>query len=217
MKSSKKSVLALAIFMSTGVSWGAWEDCTFRGDVVADGGTRVIARSQAQNVWHDWVWRGKWDRYRDQNIVQYCYPHPGSRGCAYTWGGSKTASYSYTVGWSVGGGFDIPIWKIGGNISGQYERQKTWTTSQTESFDMRTDYAPGHFAQPVIVAVRRWKTGHFNGGHFASTFSPGHYRTGPNKGCFLYDWAWRNFGSWSGSEREGGYKMIHIARTWEEL
>lgn len=76
---------------------------------------------------------------------------------------------------------------------------------------MRTDMAPGQWAQPVIVAVRRYKAGHFHGAHF---------RDNPRRHAgyrYTYDWAWRNYGSWKGNEQQWGFKMIQVASSRNHL
>jgi len=206
-----KKVIAAALLMGMAASsWADWETCNYRGEALPDGGTKVINDRQASKTWDDWVWRGKQD-----NRVQYCSPN--SKECTFGWTGSKTTSYSHTVGWSVGGGFGFPIKAIGIEIEGQYQRSKTWTQSQTESFDERTTFAPGKWAQPVIVAVRRWRTGHFNGAHFLQEFANGTPVPGKKWGCYVYDWSWRNFGSWSGNEKDWGYHMIQVVNDRRNL
>lgn len=202
MKVLKHTLLAAALAGAVGSALAGWETWTYRGPLVTDGGTRTVTKMQAGNTWDDWVWRGVWE-----DKVQYC--HPYSRGCSFTWGTSKTQSYSHTTGWSVGGGFGFEAKAIEGEVKATFQRSKTWTESQSENFDMRSDLAPGQWAQPVIVAVRRWKSGHFNGAHFLD-YNRMH-------GSYWYEWAWRDFGSWQGSEKEWGFKMIHVANDRSRL
>lgn len=76
---------------------------------------------------------------------------------------------------------------------------------------MRTELNAGQWAEPVIVAVRRWKKGHFYGGHFADNVP----RT--DKYLYTYDWAWKKYGKWQGNEQEWGYKMIHVVNNRNSL
>lgn len=198
MKLLKSALLATAMVGSIGSAWAGWETWTYRGPLVADGGTQVVNKKQANKTWDDWVWRGVWE-----DKVQYC--HPNSRGCSFTWGYSKTSSYSHTTGWSIGGGLGFEKGAVEGQVTGNFQKSKTWSESQTENFDMRSDIAPGKWAQPVIVAVRRWKSGVFKGAHFLDTNNL--------HGSYWYEWAWREFGSWQGNEKEWGFKMIHVANS----
>lgn len=175
------------------------------GEVYANNGTKLIEDSHATNTWDDWTWRGKQD-----GTVQFCDTR--SRGCSFTWGKSKSTSYSHSTGWSVGGGFGLTIKEIfESTIQASYQRSKTWSQSQSENFDMRTDLSPGQWAEPVIVAVRRWRKGHFYGGHFKRVSA------GMVNGNYIYDWKWQNYGSWQGNEQEWGYKMIHVVNKRSDL
>jgi hypothetical protein len=204
MKFVKQTAVAVALLSSIGSTWAWWGTNTYQGEVTADGGTRLIGETQASNTWDDWVWRGKQD-----GTVQFCAT--SSKGCSFTWGKSKSTSYAHTIGWSVGGGFGFEKGAFSGTVSGQYQQQRTWTQTQSENFDMRTDLSPGQWAEPVIVAVRRWKTGHFYGGHFADNVP----RT--NQYNYTYDWAWKNYGHWQGNEQQWGYKMIHVVWNRDNL
>lgn len=211
MKIAKKSLLAAVSIAAAMPSWADWETCKYQGDVVADGGTRVITKRSAGKTWDDWVWRGKQD-----GVVQYCSAN--SKGCTFNWGKSKTKEYSHTTGWSVGGGFGIPLVKgFTGTIEGQFQKSKTWTQSQTESFDYRTEMKPGKWAQPIIIAVRRWRQGHFNGGHILKYYANGSVAAGPKTGCYWYNWQWRDYGNWTGNEREWGYNYIQVADYRSQL
>lgn len=202
MKFVKQTLLAAALVGTVGSAMAGWGTNYFQGFVKPDGGTKVVGDKQAGNTWDDWVWRGKWD-----GTVFYC--HPNSGGCVQNWGISKTTSYSHTTGWSIGGGFGFEKGAINGEIQGVYQNAKTWGESQTESFNWSTNVAAGKWAQPVIVAVRRWRNGHFNGGHF--------YTGTANGWPYWYEWAWNNFGSWQGNEKEWGYKMIQVANSSNQL
>lgn len=197
MKLLQKTALALALAGAVGSVWAGWDTWTYRGEYVTDGGTQVRGATQAWNTWDDWAWRGIWD---GNSKVYYCYPSPGTIDCNHQWNTSKTTSYSHTTGWSVGGGFGYG----GAEATGTFQQQKTWTQQHSEDFNFSTRLNGGYFAQPVIVAVRRWKQGHFHGAHFL---------TYPVFGYYHYEWQWKNFGSWSGSEREWGYKMIQITNN----
>lgn len=192
--------MAASLVACASSSW-AWMTTEWLGYVVADGGTQKPADRQAGNTWDDWVWRGRYD-----GTVQYCSSN--SRGCSFTWGQSKSTSYSHTTGWSVGGGFGFDVWRLGPSVSGEFQRSFTWTQSQSENFDMRTDLAAGQWAQPVIVAVRRWQQGHFRGAHFLTATSPC---------CNYYDWKWDNYGNWTGNVQQWGYKMIQVAWNRNQL
>lgn len=197
----KTLILASAIGLATVASASETKN-SYNGDVYANGGTQVVTSQQANNTWDDWTWRGKWD-----GMVQYC--DSNSSGCAFTWGKQKSVSYSHTTGWSIGGGFGFILSKIfKASVEAVFSSARTWTKSRTENFDMRTEMRPGQWAQPVIVTVRRWKGGHFNGGHFLRTQSGNKY---------IYDWKWQNFGSWGGNEQQWGYKMIHLVNNRNNL
>lgn len=215
MRVVKKASIALAIVVAAMPSWADWETCNYEGDVTGVG--RVVNRTQASRTWDDWTWRGKQD-----GTVQYCSSN--SKGCSFTWGKSKTTSYAHSIGWSIGGGFGIEVKKGAtgtAGITAAFQKTKTWTKSQSENFDMRTDMGPGQWAQPVIVAVRRWKQGHFYGGHFLKMLThPDGHKTpnpGPKKGCYWYDWEWKNYGNWTGNEHQWGYKMIHVVNSRNQL
>lgn len=206
MKFAKQTAVAVALLGSVGSTWAWWGTWNYQGDVVADGGTRIITTQRAGNTWDDWTWRGK-----SENIVQSC--DRNSKGCSLTWGKSKTTSYAHTTGWAVEGGFGFPIKSLGLSVGGEFQRQQTWTQSQAENFDMRTEMKPGQWAQPVIVAVRRWQRGNFYGGHFLDL--PIISRS--NKWGYTYEWAWKNFGGWKGNKQEWGYKMIQVVDNRNQL
>jgi len=203
MKLLKKTALALALASVVGSTWAGWYTWQYRGKVVADGGTIVKETGHANNTWDDWVWRGKWE-----DKVFPCAPW--SQSCTTSWNFSKTVGYSHTVGWSVGGGFGIEKWGLDGSVEGAYQNSKTWTQIQSEGFGFSTTVGPGYWAQPVIVAVRRWKKGHFEGGHFLDPYAS------PDRG-YYYSWGWGPYGSWQGSQKEWGYRMIQVTRNQWEL
>jgi len=199
----KQVLLAVALVGTVGSAFAGWGTNNYQGNVKPDGGTKVVRDKQANRTWDDWVWRGKWE-----DKVFWC--HPNSQKCSQNWGISKTIGYSHTTGWSIGGGFGVERGAINGEVEAVFQKSKTWSESQTESFNWSADVAPGKWAQPVIVAVRRWHNGHFNGGHF--------YTGGAQRGWgYWYEWAWKNFGSWQGSEKEWGFKMIQVANSRKEL
>lgn len=204
MKIVKQVLVVVALLAFAGPTFAWWGTNSYQGEVTSDNGTKVNADSQASKTWDDWVWRGKND-----GTVQFCSSN--SKGCSFTWGKSKSTSYAYTIGWSVGGGFGLSKGALSATVSGQYQRQKTWTKTQSENFDMRTEMKPGQWAQPVIVAVRRWKQGHFFGGHFCDVVSRS------NKYAYTYDWANKKYGSWSGNEYQWGYKMIQVVNSRNSL
>lgn len=204
MKFFKQAVVAFALLGSVGSTWAWWGTWDYQGEVVSDKGTGLITTQKAGNTWDDWVWRGKKD-----GTVQACSSN--SKGCTFSWGKTKSTAYAHTVGWAVEGGFSFPVKSLGVSVGAEYQRQKTWTQTQTETFDMRTDMKPGQWAQPVIVAVRRWRKGYFYGGFFADQISRS------NKWGYTYEWAWRNYGAWQGSEQEWGYKMIQVVDNRNSL
>lgn len=203
MKLLKKTALALALAGVVGSTWAGWYTYQYRGKVVADGGTILREDQHANNTWHDWVWRGKWE-----DKVFPCAQW--AQSCTTNWNFSKTASYSHTVGWSIEGGFGIEKGALDGSVSAEYRNQKTWTQTQSEGFGFSTTVGPGYWAQPVIVAVRRWKKGHFEGGHFLDPYAS------PDRG-YYYSWGWRPYGTWTGSQKEWGYHMIQVTRNQWEL
>lgn len=204
MKIVKQTAVAAALLCSVGSTWAWWGTNTYQGEVVADGGTRLVTDQRSGNTWDDWVWRGK-----SENIVQSC--DRNSKGCTLSWNRTKTTSYAHTTGWAVEGGFGFPIKSLGITVGAEYQRQQTWTQTQSETFDMRTEMKPGQWAQPVIIAVRRWQKGHFYGGHFADANS----RT--NKYNYTYNWAWRNYGSWQGNQQQWGYKLLQVVDNRNQL
>ncbi|MGJ3701208.1 hypothetical protein [Variovorax sp. AFSI2.2] len=200
MKRIKQAAVAAGLLVTAGHALAWFGTNSYLGEAHADGGTQARVIQQASSTWDDWVWRGKSD-----GTVQYCSSN--SSGCHFTWGQGKSTSYAHTIGWKVGGGFGFPIQALGVSVSGEFQRQKTWTQTQSENFDMRTELRPGQWAQPVIVAVRRWKKGHFHGAHFRrDPQTKFNYR-------YLYSWEWRDYGSWEGNEQQWGYKMIHVVNN----
>ncbi len=204
MKFAKQAVVAVALLSSIGSTWAWWGSNSYQGEVTSDRGTRLPVDSQDRKTWDDWVWRGKQD-----GTVQSCDRNGGK--CTFSWNTTKGTSYSHTKGWAVGGGFGFEKKVFNGSVTAEYQRQKTWTQSQSETFNLTQELSPGQWAQPVIVAVRRWKKGHFYGGHFADQISRS------NKWNYTYDWAWRNYGSWQGNEKEWGFKKVHIVNNRNDL
>lgn len=168
--------------------------------VLFTGDSRAISRSQASNTWEDWIWRGP---------VFRC-PTNGVQNCRYTWGESKTTGYSWagSVGLNLG---DIPV--VGGvlglfNLSGNYGRQQSMTTSFT--WDVTVN--PGYYAQPVQVVVRRWTEGYYRGAYVHT-----------NQGCSIgiagqaapnwYDWDNnRTAGRWTANIEQSRFATYHVHR-----
>ncbi|MCQ9184584.1 hypothetical protein KMT30_37205 [Streptomyces sp. IBSBF 2953] len=141
--------------------------------------TRSITRQQARNTWDDWVWRG-------EKVV--CSRN--SLPCSHSWTRSETVN----TGWAIGGGTDI------GNSSSP---SKKWynvvlplvigyqkTTEISKNTTIGVTVKPGHTAQEVIIAVRRWTQGDFAGGWVRT-----------NRGCrsgTAYEWNGNlRYGNWT--------------------
>lgn len=203
MKKITRTVLIIGAMMAASSAFSAEKLLWYNGKVYANGGSQLPADQQANNTWDDWVWRGKWE-----NIVQFCASN--SKGCSFTWGTSKSTSYSNMTGWSFEGGFGVSRPDMAeASITAAVKKEQAYTVGQSENFDMRTDLRPGQWAQPVMVAVRRWKKGHFYGGHF--------YRNKDNGGLYVYDWKWQNYGTWQGNVRGWSYKMIQVTNSRNNL
>ncbi|MGJ5894595.1 hypothetical protein ACSCBZ_21925 [Streptomyces niveiscabiei] len=112
--------------------------------------TRAITRQQAGNTWDDWVWRGEKVECSRSAI-----------SCPHSW----TQSQTVTTGWAVGGGINLgnssspskKWYNALASVTGGY--QKTTEISKTTTIGVTV--RPGHTAQEVIVAVRRWTQGDY--------------------------------------------------------
>ncbi len=141
--------------------------------------TRAITRQQAGNTWDDWVWRGEKVECSRSAI-----------SCPHSW----TQSQTVTTGWAVGGGINLgnssspskKWYNALASVTGGY--QKTTEISKTTTIGVTV--RPGHTAQEVIVAVRRWTQGDYAGGWVRT-----------NRGCqsgTTYEWNGNlRFGSWN--------------------
>ncbi|MCQ9184585.1 hypothetical protein KMT30_37210 [Streptomyces sp. IBSBF 2953] len=154
--------------------------------------TRAITRQQARNTWDDWVWRG-------EKVVCSRNSDP----CSHSW----DTSVSKTTGWAIGGGISLgnassPSGKWFNTVASLtvgYQK----TTTITKSISIGVTVPPGHTAQQVIIAVRRWTQGNYAGGWVRT-----------NRGCrsgTTYEWNGNaKFGNWTRNvfvEKKSGWAV----------
>ena len=124
-------------------------------NVLLTSNSKAFAQTQDRNTWEDWIWRGP---------VYLCPKGSGGvTGCTYIWGQTKTTGYQWggTVGLNLS---KIPV--IGDalslfNVSANYSHQQSFSTN----YNWNINVAPGYYAQPIQVVVRRWTQGSYRGGY----------------------------------------------------
>jgi hypothetical protein len=180
-----KSVMCLAVLgaaVCSSPAWAGFSSTTNYGTGKIDGGTRAIAKQQAGNTFITWFWQGK-----NENMQAWCPKTSVAATCQVRFNiPSKSTSFSQGLNIQAGG-FNH------GELTGVYNRQYSKTMS-TRGSSMSAQVRKGQYAQPVAVQGRRWTKGVFNGAHF---------KTGSRGRTYNYEWAGRDFGSWTANHAAG--------------
>ncbi|QOV33193.1 hypothetical protein IM697_23375 [Streptomyces ferrugineus] len=155
--------------------------------------TKAVPRQQANKTWQDWVWRGP---------VEQC-PWNAPQNCTYSKAITKTTSYEWSVGLTMGGEAKREPFSAMASLVGGYGRSGSTSMTYTSGIW----YRPGQFAQPISVVERRWRSGDFVGGFVRTPEYDNVCRNG-NKG---YRWdANKRWGSWSDNVKVRDYGTFNI-------
>lgn len=180
----------LVVLTAPGTASAAQTRCLFENEWNLPGDTtRAVARQQAHNTWEDWVWRGP--TYRcPWNVPK----------CTYAWQQSKTTSWQWSVGLTIGGQSN-PATKLA-QLTAGYQRSGSTTTAYTFSVDLN----PGQYAQPIQVVQRRWRQGDFVG---AWRLGGTCRKDGRNLNEYTWDGNHR-WGTWQHNIRVNDYGTYHV-------
>lgn len=202
MKNRHYAALVMAAtFAAASTSTFAWNR-TDVGPVIPGDGTYALgADIQASNTWDQWYWNGK-----NHGMAVKCNG-PITESCTYSLGRNVTTSYDVLQGTSVAAGLGVTL----GGFTPQYQYAVTKTHQQTKS---STDFIAngvvfrgGYWANPIKVAVRRWKRGSFNGAWFRTGWLSG----GGNN--TVYDWLWKKHGYWTANVYQYQYIHFQVEKT----
>jgi hypothetical protein len=201
MKNAKKNAkramyLAVlgAVVCSSSSAWAAWWSLQDHGPVKVDGGTRIMARSQAGNAWDQWFWQGKSEGMQFQCPRNNATPTCTTR---FELGTSRFTSTSH--GFSIGGTVGI----AGQELTAKYNREWTKSTSTGRGTNDLAHVSRGQFVQPVAVQKRRWTRGVFHGGHFKVQTLPKSTFVNGKLVRYQYNWTWKDVGNWTDNRAVG--------------
>ncbi|KUN58958.1 hypothetical protein AQJ46_42590 [Streptomyces canus] len=156
--------------------------------------TKAVARQQAANTWQDWVWRGPEER---------C-PWNAAANCSYTKAVSKTTSYQWSIGMTIGGEAKKEPFTAMASIVGGYNRSSSTTMTYTSG----VFYKPGQFARPISVVERRWRSGDFVGAYINA---PAQESRCPRSNVKAFRWdPNKRWGSWADNIKVRDYGTFHI-------
>jgi hypothetical protein len=179
-----KSAMCLAVLgaaVCSSPAWaGFWSNQNF-GTGKTDGGTKAIAQQQG-NKWNQWFWQGK-----NEGMQVQCPSNNSAATCQKTFNiPSKSTSFSQGLNIQAGG-FNQQ------ELAALYNRQYSKTMS-TRGSSMNVQAKKGQSGQPVAVQERRWTKGVFRGAHF---------KTQTRNANYFYEWAGRDFASWTDNQAVG--------------
>jgi hypothetical protein len=174
------AVLGAAVCSSS--AWAGWWSNQDFGAAKTDGGTRAVARQQG-NKYSDWFWQGK-----NEGLQFRCPTNHPAATCRHTFNVNSSKSTSLSQGFRIGleGKFKEQ------ELSAAYNRQYSRTQTTGHGSTLIAQVSRGHYTQPVAVQERRWTKGVFHGAHFKTQT-----RVSGKNTNWYYDWAWRDFGSWT--------------------
>ncbi len=183
-----------------------------RGSPHADdsGATRLMVTQQANTTWQDWFWRGI------NNGQNARCPDNNVGPCKFTWANAVATSTTIGFGGGVTGGFRDAKWweKAQSSLQAAFNFTYQRQTTKTDTYSIDASYGPGWFAEPIMVQVRRWKTGYFQGGWVqksATAVFSGRIFVG-TRYCYDFDGNQR-FGEWTSNVAEGApYRTFNIHR-----
>ncbi|MFF6786444.1 hypothetical protein [Streptomyces sp. NPDC012510] len=153
--------------------------------------TKAVPRQQARKTWEDWVWRGP---------IERC-SWSAAQNCTYNKSISKTTSYEWSIGLTLGGDAKKEPFTRMASLVGGFGRSSSTSITYTSG----TWYKPGQFAQPISVVERRWRSGDFVG---AMVRTPTDYCSGKVR-SYTYD-PNKRWGYWADNIKVRDYGTFHI-------
>ena len=190
------------------LSKNGWRPVDFQ--LRPNGGTWAAERQQAPRTWEDWIWRGSWEGEWPQ-----CPSNAWGGHCTYNWNQTRSASTTWSVGFSAEPKFKLASSFLG-EVTGKFYAQYNHTIGTSQGFNLGVDYGAGQHIEPLIKQNRRWHSGDFVNADVKVGSREG-WKTEWNGNryyawevCFNTDPNAR-FGYWQDNKAEGTpYRSFHI-------